>query len=145
VVRIAGPAGAPAGAPIGAAEPGFGKKGTFQLGGVSPIPGIATLMRLALFRRRSKCGVAVSSQSAGVHSTDTRTLHPDSGPDSLVRAAELPDSSMEVDAERGSFGPVLRRLRLEAGMSQDELAERAHLSAESISAPLSGPAACALS
>jgi transcriptional regulator with XRE-family HTH domain len=41
---------------------------------------------------------------------------------------------MEVDAERGAFGPVLRRLRREAGMLQEELAERAHLSAESISA-----------
>lgn len=41
---------------------------------------------------------------------------------------------MEVDAERGWFGTVLRRLRLQAGMSQEELAERAHLSAESISA-----------
>jgi predicted ATPase/DNA-binding XRE family transcriptional regulator len=41
---------------------------------------------------------------------------------------------MDIEAERGSFGLVLRRLRLEAGMSQEELADRAHLSAESIGA-----------
>lgn len=41
---------------------------------------------------------------------------------------------METDTDRGSFGPVLRRLRRAAGMSQEELAERAHLSVESIGA-----------
>jgi predicted ATPase/transcriptional regulator with XRE-family HTH domain len=41
---------------------------------------------------------------------------------------------METNAARGSLGPVLRRFRLEAGMSQEELAEHAHLSVESISA-----------
>ncbi len=41
---------------------------------------------------------------------------------------------METHVERGSLGPVLRRFRLAAGMSQEELAEHAHLSVESISA-----------
>jgi predicted ATPase/transcriptional regulator with XRE-family HTH domain len=41
---------------------------------------------------------------------------------------------MQTDVDRGLFGPVLRRLRLEARISQEELAERAHLSVESISA-----------
>jgi DNA-binding XRE family transcriptional regulator len=45
-----------------------------------------------------------------------------------------PERSMEIEADRGAFGPVLRRFRLAAGMSQEELVERAHLSAESISA-----------
>jgi len=120
VVRTTGPLGAA----DGPTEPGWGKKGTFQLGGVNPIPGMATLMTVAHFQRRWTRGMAVSSQSGRGCSTDSRTLYPDSAS----------DSSMEVDAERGGFGLVLRRLRLEAGMSQEELAERAHLSAESISA-----------
>ena len=41
---------------------------------------------------------------------------------------------MTAVVDRGAFGPVLRRLRLEAGISQEELAERARLSVESISA-----------
>jgi predicted ATPase/transcriptional regulator with XRE-family HTH domain len=41
---------------------------------------------------------------------------------------------LEKKVDRGSLGPVLRRLRLEAQMSQEELAELAHLSVESISA-----------
>lgn len=41
---------------------------------------------------------------------------------------------MEPEANRGAFGHVLRRLRLQARMSQEELAERARLSVESISA-----------
>jgi predicted ATPase/DNA-binding XRE family transcriptional regulator len=41
---------------------------------------------------------------------------------------------MDVAVDRGAFGAVLRRLRLEARMSQEELAERARLSGESISA-----------
>jgi predicted ATPase/transcriptional regulator with XRE-family HTH domain len=40
---------------------------------------------------------------------------------------------MQAEIERGSFGPVLRRLRLEARISQEELAERARLSVQSIS------------
>jgi predicted ATPase/transcriptional regulator with XRE-family HTH domain len=44
------------------------------------------------------------------------------------------ESLMDADSEQGSFGPVLRRLRLEARMTQEELAERARLSVESISA-----------
>ncbi len=40
----------------------------------------------------------------------------------------------EATADRGAFGPVLRRLRLEARLSQEELAECANLSVESISA-----------
>ena len=41
---------------------------------------------------------------------------------------------MDVDQERGLFGPLLRRLRLSARLSQEELAERARLSVEAISA-----------
>jgi predicted ATPase/transcriptional regulator with XRE-family HTH domain len=40
----------------------------------------------------------------------------------------------DVEVDRGAFGAILRRLRLEARMSQEELAERARLSGESISA-----------
>jgi predicted ATPase/DNA-binding XRE family transcriptional regulator len=41
---------------------------------------------------------------------------------------------MNLEVDRGSFGPLLRRFRLAARMSQEELAERAKLSADSISA-----------
>jgi transcriptional regulator with XRE-family HTH domain len=41
---------------------------------------------------------------------------------------------MDLNLDRGSFALMLRRFRLEAQMSQEELAERAHLSPESISA-----------
>jgi predicted ATPase/DNA-binding XRE family transcriptional regulator len=41
---------------------------------------------------------------------------------------------MDIDTERGAFGLALRRLRRDANMSQEELAERAHISVESISA-----------
>ena len=49
----------------------------------------------------------------------------------------MPSSSLaerEAASDRGTFGPLLRRLRLEARLSQEELAERANLSVESISA-----------
>jgi len=39
-----------------------------------------------------------------------------------------------IDGATQEFGPMLRRLRLRAGLSQEELAERAGLSADSISA-----------
>jgi predicted ATPase/DNA-binding XRE family transcriptional regulator len=41
---------------------------------------------------------------------------------------------MDIDAGRENFGRVLRCLRAAAGLSQEELAERAHLSVESVSA-----------
>ena len=41
---------------------------------------------------------------------------------------------VDRSVDRGSFGPVLRRLRLAAQISQEELAERANVSVESISA-----------
>jgi predicted ATPase/transcriptional regulator with XRE-family HTH domain len=44
-----------------------------------------------------------------------------------------PDSET-LDVDRGAFGPLLRRFRLAANMSQEELAERARLSVESVSA-----------
>ncbi len=43
-------------------------------------------------------------------------------------------NEVDVDHDRGAFGPLLRRLRLSARMSQEELAERARLSVEAISA-----------
>jgi predicted ATPase/transcriptional regulator with XRE-family HTH domain len=44
------------------------------------------------------------------------------------------DGATGVNEERGTFGPMLRRLRLAARLSQEELAERARLSVVSISA-----------
>jgi transcriptional regulator with XRE-family HTH domain len=41
---------------------------------------------------------------------------------------------MQVDLEHGSFGPLLRTLRLGARLSQEQLAERARMSVEGISA-----------
>jgi transcriptional regulator with XRE-family HTH domain len=44
------------------------------------------------------------------------------------------ESMMDIEFDRGAFGPILRRLRLAANISQETLAERAALSVESIGA-----------